>query len=113
MAMKFDGTQLTDGNAVVANVSGNKGPKVTFGRGRNSTIIYDGADNLKALLNIRRFIIYEGIGTLTPVAIVRDDKVYKGLSHDVVLGTMKDVEKAIEGPADGIVKAALWVAKGQ
>jgi|GEM_PF-1578804 len=113
MAMKFDGTQLTDGNTVVANVTGNNASKITFGRGKNSTIIYNGADNLEPLLNIRRFIMYQGIGTLTPVAIVRDDKIYKGLSHDEVLGTMQDVEKAIEGPADGIVKAALWVAKGR
>ena len=113
MTMQFNGTQLLNGATVVANVTGNNASKMTFGRGKNSTIIYDGADNLKPLLNIRRFIMYEGIGTLKPVAIVREDKIYKGLSHDVVLGTMKDVEAAIAGPADGIVKAALWVAKMQ
>jgi hypothetical protein len=57
--------------------------------------------------------MYEGIGTLRPLACVREDKVYKGLSHDDVLATMDQVEKAIEGDADPITKAALWVAKGQ
>jgi hypothetical protein len=47
------------------------------------------------------------------LACVREDKVYKGLSHDDVLATMAQVEKAIEGEADAITKAALWVAKGQ
>ena len=55
----------------------------------------------------------EGIGTLRPIACVREDKVYKGLSHDDVIATMAEVEKVIEGEADTITKAALWVAKGQ
>jgi len=111
--MKFDGKNLSDGGTIVANVTGNSATKVTVGRGKNSTIIYDGADNLKPIMNIRRAIMYEGLGTLRPLACVRDDKVYKGLSHDDVMGTLADVEKAIEGDADPIVKAALWVAKGQ
>ena len=111
--MKFDGKNLTDGGKIVANVTGISASKMTVGRGKNSVIVYDGADNLKPIMNVRRSIMYEGIGTLKPLACVREDKVYKGLSHDDVLATMDQVEKAIEGEADAITKAALWVAKGQ
>lgn len=110
--MKFDGKNLTDGGKIVANVTGISASKMTVGRGKNSVIVYDGADNLKPIMNVRRAIMYEGIGTLRPLACVREDKVYKGLSQDV-LATMAQVEKAIEGEADAITKAALWVAKGQ
>jgi len=101
--MQFDGKKLMDGSKVLANCIENI----------KSTVVYKGAENLTPLYNIRRkTFIYGGLGTLQAIATVRDDKVYHGMSHENVLASIEDIDKAIEGPS-GTTKVALWLAAQQ
>lgn len=94
--MKFDGSKLKDGSKTVANVRRDK--------------IYDGTGNSKCLVNIRNDKIYEGTGNSKCIANLRRDKLYEGSGNSKTIATMKDIDKAIDGPG-GLTKAALWVAK--
>ncbi len=88
---KFDGTNLKDGGKTIANVKGNN-----IRKGTGSHVIG----------NIRGDHIRQGSGS-SVIFNVRGDDIRQG-SGSSKIATMKDVEKAIDGPGK-IVKAALWV----
>lgn len=88
---KFDGTKLKDGSKVVANVKGND--------------IREGTGS-RVVANIRGDNIRSGSGSSVTFN-VRSDDIRQG-SGSSKIGSMKDVDKVIDGPGK-IVKAALWV----
>jgi hypothetical protein len=88
---KFDGRNLKFGSSTIANVSGNN---IRKGSGSST----EG--------NIRNDQIRKGSGS-NVIANVRGRDIRQG-SGSSKIGTMDDVDKAIEGPG-GITKAALWV----
>jgi len=94
--MKFDGSNLKDGSKKLANLRGDR--------------IYDGSGSSKCLVNIRNDKIYEGSGNSKCIANLRRDKLYEGSGNSRTIATMKDIDKAIDGPG-GLTKAALWIAK--
>jgi hypothetical protein len=88
---RFDGKTLKFGSTIIANVSGNN-----IRKGTGSTT--EG--------NIRSDQIRKGTGS-TVIANVRGRDIRQGTGSSRI-GTMDDVDKAIEGPG-GVTKAALWV----
>ncbi len=94
--MKFDGSKLKDGSKVVANVRGDK--------------VYDGSGSSKTLVNVRGDKIYASYGSSKCIANVRNRYLYEGSGSSKKITTMKDIDKAIDGPG-GTIKAALWCAK--
>ena len=87
---KFDGRYLKEGGKTIANVKGDK-----IRKGTSTNVIG----------NIKGDMIRKGSGT-TPLFNLRGDNIRRG-SGTTKLATMKDVDKAIDGPGK-IVKAALW-----
>jgi len=88
---KFDGTYLKDGSKVIANVKG--------------TDIRE-ANGSHVIANIKVDDIREGSGSKV-LFNVKGDDIRQG-SGTSKIGTMKDVDKAIDGPGK-VIKAALWV----
>ena len=88
---KFDGSTLKQGGRTVASV---KGDQIREGSGG------------KVVASVRNDQIRQGSGG--PVAFnVRGDDIRQGTGSSRV-GTMKDVNNAIDGPGR-VIKAALWV----
>ena len=87
---KFDGTYLKDGSKTIANVQGNN--------------IREGSGS-KVIGNINGDNIRQGAGSAV-LFNVRGDDIRQGAGSSPV-GSMKDVNNAIEGPGK-VVKAALW-----
>lgn len=88
---RFDGKTLKFGSRTIANVSGDR---IRKGSGSST----EG--------NIRNDQIRQGSGSKV-IANVRGRDIRQG-SGSSKIGTMDDVDKAIEGPG-GVTKAALWV----
>lgn len=88
---RFDGTHLKDGSKTVANV---KGDDIREGSGSH------------VIGNIKGDDIREGHGSHVLFNLKGDDIRQGTGSHKIA--TMKDVDKAIDGPGR-MVKAALWV----
>ncbi len=88
---KFDGKYLKYGSKTIANVSGDN--------------IRKGSGSITEA-NIRNDQIRKGSGS-TVLANVRGRDIRQG-SGSSKIGTMDDVDKAIEGPG-GTTKAALWI----
>lgn len=87
---KFDGKNLKDGIKIIANVSGNS--------------IREGS-GVKTIMNISGDNIREGSGVKTIANVHGEDvRLGSGVSK---IGTMKEVDKSIEGPGK-VIKAALW-----
>ena len=89
---KFDGIVLKDGSKVIATVKGDK--------------IHEGTTS-KVIANIRDDRIRQGSGS-TVLFNIHGDDISQGTSLGSKVATMKDVDKAIEGPGK-VVKAALWL----
>lgn len=88
---RFDGTTLKEGGKTIANVKGND--------------IREGAGG-HVIGNIKGDAIRQGSGG-TIIFNVKGDDIRQG-SGGSRIGTMKEVDKAIDGPGK-TVKAALWV----
>jgi hypothetical protein len=88
--LKFDGERLKDGSKTIANPRDDRLRKGT---------------GTSVLCNIRGDTVREGTGTEV-IFDMRGDDLRLGTSTSRI-GTMKDVDGAIEGPG-GITKAALW-----
>ena len=89
-AYKFDGTKLKRGGTTIANVSGYR-----IRKGTGST----------AVANIAGDRIRQGTGS-TVMANVSGDRIRLG-TGSTTIGSMKDAQKAIDGPG-GVTLAALW-----
>ena len=94
MALKFDGTKLTDGGKTFANVRGDK--------------IYEGSGMGKVLANVRGDKIYEGSGMGNVLINVRGDKIYQGSGMGQTLFKTLDAAKKIGSTSQGPLTAALW-----
>ena len=94
MALKFDGTRLTDGGKTLANVTGDR--------------IYEGINRSKALANIHGDRIYEGINRSKALANVHGDRIYEGLNRSKILFKTSDAAKKIGSTSQGPLTAALW-----
>jgi hypothetical protein len=92
---KFDGKKLNLGSKTVANVRGDR--------------IYEGSGASKCLANVRGDKIYASSGASKCLANVRKDNIYEGSGSSKKIGSLKDAQKAIDGPG-GIIIGALWIA---
>jgi hypothetical protein len=90
MSFKFDGRYLKDGGTTIANVSGNQ-----IRKGTGSITV----------ANIKDDVVRKGSGS-TALINMKGTDIRSG-SGSMKVGTMRDVDKAIDGPG-GITKAALW-----
>lgn len=90
---KFDGIVLKDGSKTIATVKGDK--------------IHEGAGS-KVIANIRGDCIRQESGSTVLFSVHGDDIRQGSSSGSPKVATMKDVDKAIEGPGK-VVKAALWL----
>ena len=94
MALKFDGTKLTDGGKTFANVRGDK--------------IYEGSSMVKVLANVRGDKIYEGSSMVKVLVNVKGDKIYEGSGMGKTLFKTSDAAKKIGSTSQGPLTAALW-----
>jgi hypothetical protein len=90
MSFKFDGRYLKDGATIVANISGNQ-----IRKGNGSI----------AVANIKDDVVRKGSGSIALINMKGTD--IRSGTGSMKVGTMRDVDKAIDGPG-GITKAALW-----
>lgn len=88
---KFDGTNLKEGSKIIANVKGND-----IREGNGSRVIG----------NIKGDDIHEANRSKV-IFNIKGDDIRQG-SGSSKIATMKDVDKAIDGPGK-VLKAALWV----
>ena len=87
---KFDGLRLRQGSTTVANVR-----RTEICRGTGSTTI----------VNVKGNDIRQGSGSRVLATVSGSSIRVQGST----VGTMRDVDEAIDGPG-GIIKVALWVA---